>query len=84
MAKYKRTIVGSVLKGKDGKPDYIKIEKEMTPGFYNLESKKTQLDNIDRLEEEGRMDKELADQIREKINNIKDFVRFQIVKVERN
>lgn len=86
MAKYKRTNVGSVVKGKDGKPDYIKISRDVVlkqGDYLNLESKALQTKNVEDAVASGRMSAETAESIMSKVNEIPEFVRFQIVKIEK-
>lgn len=86
--KYKRTVVGSVVKNKDaGKPDYIQIGTDIVlkKGQYlNLESKAVQLAGIEKAVADGKISGENGEKAKERINNIPDFVRFQIVSVEKN
>ena len=86
MAKYKRTVVGSVVKGKDGKPDYIKVSKDITlkqGDFLNLESIAMQLKSLDKAVTDGKLSEDLAEKIRSNLEKIPDFVRFQIVHIEK-
>lgn len=103
MAKYKRTVIGSLCKGqqeKDSngnplfdkagkpvlKPDYIKINTDITlkkDDFLNLESKKSQLESLDAAMKSGKLSEEVGLEIRAKVENIPDFVRFQVVRVEK-
>ncbi len=87
MAKWNRKVVGSVLKDKDpSKPDYIKISDDIVlkkGQCLNLESKKSQLAGIDAAEAAGKLPKDVAAGIRENINKMPDFVRFNIVRVEK-
>jgi len=86
--KYKRTVVGSVVKSKTaGKPDYIQIGTDVAlrKGQYlNLESKDFQLKGIDTAVASGVMTGENGEKAKARINDIPDFVRFQIVLVEKN
>lgn len=87
MAKYRRTVIGSVVKNKEaGKPDYIKVNGAhvLKDGqFLNLESKATQLASLDDAVKAGKLSGDVAEAARERINKIPDFVRFQIVAVEK-
>lgn len=86
MSKYKRMVVGDVVKGKEGKPDYIKVSNDVVlkkGDFLNLESKSMQLKNIKQAVKDGKLSSDVAEGIMEKINKIPDFVRFNIVKIER-
>jgi len=88
MAKYTRTIVGSVLKSKTaGTPDYIKIKTDVTlkaGTVLRLENKAQQLKNLDEAVEKGRLGEDIAEKIRANINKIPDFVRFEVVQLEKN
>jgi len=82
MAKSKRLVVGSVVKGKtvDGvkKPDYIK----MRDGTYlNLESPKQQLASMEKALSEGKLSEEVAEKIRERIAKIPEWVMFEVIQV---
>lgn len=83
----KRTVVGSVVKSKEaGQADYIKINTDITlkkGETLRLESKKDQLARIDTLESSGKFDAEFANTLRERANKIPDFVRFEIVKLDK-
>lgn len=86
MAKYSRTTVGSVVKGKDGKPDYIKISKDvmLKQGDYlNLESKAQQLKSIKEAVDAGKLSGEVAERVMENVEKIPEFVRFSIVRIEK-
>jgi len=86
MAKAKRSVVGSVCKSKDlGKPDYIKVRDDMSlrkGQILRLESKKYQLDSLQNAVTAGKLSSELGEKIRERIEKIPDWVRFEIVAVE--
>lgn len=85
MAKLKRKLIGSVVKGKDGKPDYIKVRGAhvLKDGQYlNLESKTKQLESLNEAEKAKKISSELAAKIRERISRIPDFVRFEVVTLE--
>lgn len=87
MAKYKRTVVGSVVKAKEkGKADYIKVSADvvLTKGqFLNLESKQFQKESLEAAIASGKLKAEFADKARERVEAIPDFVRFQIVAVQK-
>lgn len=86
--KWKRTVVGAVLKDKDDpKKSYIKFNKDVTfnkGDSLNLESKEDQLKSLEDAIAKGLLNAEVGEQIRERINGIKDFVRFEMIKLERN
>lgn len=86
MAKSKRVVVGSVCKSKDsGKPDYIKIRDDMTlrkGQTLRLESKKFQLDSLQSAVSSGKLSGDLSEKIKERIEKIPDWVRFEIISLE--
>lgn len=76
-----RKTIGSVIKGKDGKPDYIKISQDVTlkQGQYvNLESKKARLDSLTKAESEGKLSADLVTKIRSILDKEPEFVRFSL------
>jgi hypothetical protein len=84
---YKRTVIGSIVKGKDGKPDYIKMSADVTlkqGDFLNLESKASQLKGLEAAVANGKLSGEIAETIKERLEKIPEFVRFQIVKVNKD
>lgn len=81
MAKKRKVTIGSVVKGRDGKADYIKINGDhvLNNGqFLNLESKQSQLESLDKALAEGKLTEEIVDTMRERIEKIPDFVRFSV------
>jgi hypothetical protein len=93
MAKTKRVRLGSVVRGQDGKPDYIKVhikDKEGKPSNYvlrdgqylNLESKAKQQADLEFLVKNEKIDEKTAKYLKEKIEKIPEFVRFEVVAVE--
>lgn len=93
---YKRLNVGSVVKGKDGKMDYIKLNPNAVKDFVevlqntdpnklflNLESVESQLENLDNAVENGKLSPEKAAEARKRIEATPEFVRFQIVLVQK-
>ena len=86
MAKWNRTVIGSVVKGKEGKPDYIQISNDviLKKGDYlNLESKKTQLESAESAIKAGKLAGDAQAAVLERINKMPDFVRFHIVRIEK-
>jgi len=76
MAK-KRMQVGSVCKSKkDGEPDYIKMRDGKS---YRLESKSYQLKSLEDAVKQGKLTEDIGEQVRERINKIPDWVRFELV-----
>ena len=85
MAGKKRREIGSVIKGRDGKLDYIKISNDVTlskGSFINLESPAQQKANVERAVADGKLSKDLAEKILERINRTPDFVRFVLTVTE--
>lgn len=86
MAKTKRIEVGSVVKGRDGKPDYIKVNQDVMlkkGQFLNLESKKDRLASLNEAVTNGKLSAEIADKIIENVEKTPDFVRFTISYIEK-
>jgi hypothetical protein len=87
MAKFKRTVIGSIVKSKDpGKGDYLKVSGShvLTDGqFLNLESKASQLASLEAAIAAGKISGDNANGAKERINKIPDFVRFQVVAVSK-
>lgn len=102
MAKWKRTVVGNVCKGKKDEetgvvgPTYIQISKFQVPlliealknngdkDFYiNLESKEAQQESFEKAVKAGKLSGEAQDAIQDRINKIPDFVRFQMVRLDK-
>lgn len=82
MAKYKRTSIGSICKGKDGKPDYLKVygNHVLKDGqFFNLESKATQLAGLNSPAAVEKIQPDVRAKLIERVNNIPDYVRFEVV-----
>lgn len=88
MAKWKRTVVGSVLKPKDGNSggDYIKFSQDVVfkkGTTLKLESKKQQLENLQGAASAGKLSADQAESIKERLEKIPDFVRFEVVHLEK-
>jgi hypothetical protein len=77
--KLKRQVVGSVLKSKDGGPDYIKMRE--SGKIYRLESAKQQLASLEKAVSEGKLSEDIAGKVRERIEKIPEFVRFELVEL---
>lgn len=86
MAKYKRLVVGSVLRSKEeGKPNYIKLKENVAAGTtLSVESKKVQLDNLERAIGEGKLSEELGAKRREQISRMPDWVVADLVQLIKN
>ena len=86
MAKTKRSVGGSVCKSKEsGKPDYIKIREDLSlkkGQVLRLESKKFQLESLQGAVSSGKLSSDLGEKIKERIEKIPEWVRFEIVAVE--
>jgi len=96
MAKWSRTKVGEVIKGKVEKdaegnvikrdPDYIKVYQDVVlkkGDYLNLETKDEQIKSVNKAKENGKLDEEMTNKILERLNKIPDFVRFEIVQVKK-
>lgn len=84
MAKSKREVIGKVLKGKDGKADYIQVSRDVTlkkDEYLNLESKKSKLEGLSKAAADGKLTGELLDKLVAQAEAMPDFIRFEIVKV---
>lgn len=85
MAKWKRSVVGSVCKDpKDNSKSYIKFSQDVSfkkGDTVNLESAKDQLTNLESAMESGKISEDFGEKIKERIGRIPDWVRFEIVKV---
>lgn len=86
MSKTKRKVIGSVCKSKEAsRPDYIKIREDVVlkkNQSLRLESKKFQLESLEGARSAGKISEELSEKIKERIDNIPDWVRFEIVALE--
>lgn len=81
MAKKHRKVVGSVLKSKEGSGSYVKIKDNITLNagdILNVESKADRLASLDSAVSAGKLTEDYADQQREYINKIPDFVLFEL------
>lgn len=80
MAKLKRSVVGSVYKAKEaGKVDYIKMRD--TGKTYRLESAAYQLKSLEDAVAAGKLSDDVAEKVRERIQKIPEFVRFELVEL---
>lgn len=82
----KRVVVGAVLKDKDNpKKSYIKFNRDVTfkeGDCLSVESKEDQLESLESAIAQGKISADLGAKIKERINNIKPFVRFELIKRE--
>lgn len=85
--KYTRRGVGSVIKSKDpGGSDYIKIRDDVSfkkGDTLQLESAQSQLASLERAVSDGKLSEEVAEKVRDRIQKIPDWVRFEIVQVSK-
>jgi hypothetical protein len=84
MAK-KRVTVGQVIKGRNGKSDYIQIRKDLKEPlvlkagqFLNLESSKDQIKSLEDAAAVGKLSTEWVEQQVERLKKTPEFVRFQV------
>lgn len=87
MAKYKRTVVGSVCKQKeDPSKFYLKIRddvKFLKGTMLSLESKKQQLESLKSAVAAGKLSDDVAEKVEERINKIPEWVMFEVVQVNK-
>lgn len=83
-----RKVLGSVVKSKEaGKPDYIKINTDavLKKGqTFSLESKTQQLKSLEAAVAAGKLTPDVGEEIKERLEKMPDFVRFEIVSYEKN
>lgn len=85
MAKKRKTVIGSVVKGRDGKPDYIKVRGThvLKDGqFLNLETKDAQLASAEAAFVAKKLSAEVLGKIKDRVGKIPDFVRFEVTTLE--
>lgn len=85
MAKTTRKVIGSVCKGRENKPPYIKIRDGISlkkDQIVRLESKKVQLESLEGAVSAGKISPDLGEKIKERIENIPEFVLFELVLLE--
>jgi hypothetical protein len=81
MAKKSRFYFGKILKGNEGKSDFLVIDKDITlkeGEFINLESKSQRLKELEESVSSGRLSQDKADDIAAKVNKQSDRVRFSL------
>jgi hypothetical protein len=89
--KYARNNIGSIVKSKDpNKSDYIQIRKDLKEAlvlnagdFISVETKAFQLASLERAVASGKLSEEQAAPARERINKIPDFVRAELVVINK-
>jgi hypothetical protein len=77
----RRFYFGKILKGAEGKPDFVAIDKDITlkeGEFVNLESKTQRLKELEDSVSAGRLSQEKAEDIASKVNKQSDRVRFSM------
>lgn len=83
--KYKRRVVGSVLKdSKDPTKSYIKIREDIVlkgGSTLSLESPAQQLASAEAACAAGKITEEIMQSIRERIAKVPDYVRFEILQL---
>ena len=99
MGKYRRQVVGSVVKSKtEGKGSYLRLRGDNADVLLKalagadkskglnllLESKKTQLASLEKAISEGKIAGDNAEKAKERVNKIPDFVLFEVVLLEEN
>lgn len=81
----KRKTIGSIVKGQNGKPDYIKINSDvvLSKGQYvNLESKAQRIEGIKKAIASGKLSSETGTKMLESAEKIPAFVRFELYVLE--
>ena len=89
-SKYKSRTVGSLIKSKDPlKPNYIQIDKRLEQPLVlqagqtiRMESKQFKLKSLDEAEKNGKLSGEILEKLRERANNMPDFVIAELVILE--
>lgn len=64
MAKYNRTVIGSVVKGQDGNSDYIQVSEDVVlkkGSYLNLENEKSQVTGLEEAVSNNKMSSEVGD-----------------------
>lgn len=84
--KQKRRVIGSVIKNREsGKPDYIKVREDINLAkgqILRLESKQFQLKSLEQAVSENKISADYGAKVKERLEKIPDFVRFEVVAVE--
>lgn len=82
-SKLKREVVGSFLKSKtDDKPPYLKFRTAVTlkeGDIIRVENKKYQLQSLEGAINAGKLNGEIAEKAKERINKIPEFVIAELV-----
>lgn len=86
MAKGKRKVVGSFVKSKDNtRPPYLKFREDVTlrqGQTLSVESKKFQLESLERAATAGKLSADAVEQIKERIEKMPDFVMGELILFE--
>lgn len=86
-SRWKRTMVGEVKASpEDAKSFYIKFVTDAVfkaGDTVSLQSKQQQLDSATEAFNEGKLSEELLGKITERVNNIPEFVKFQVIKLSK-
>lgn len=85
MGKLKRLNIGSVVKGRDGKPDYIKVSNDVIlskGSILTLESKASRKAGITKAMDAGKLPQDVAEKLLADVEKTPDFVRFNIVQLK--
>lgn len=82
-SKFKREVVGSFLKSKDdSKPPYLKFRTavQIKEGdIIRVENKKFQMQSLEGAVAAGKLNGEIAEKAKERINKIPEFVIAELV-----
>ena len=86
-ARWKRTMVGEVKTSPDDpKSFYIKFVADAifkAGDTVSLQSKQQQIDSATDAFNNGKLSEELLTKITERVNNIPEFVKFQVIKLSK-
>lgn len=81
----KKSYIGKIMKGKEGKLDYIVVDQDFQlkkGDFLRLESKASRIKDLQEAVEAGRLAEDKAEDLIEKANRGSDKVRFTIIHQE--
>lgn len=85
MAKYVRTVIGSIIKSKSKeKPDYIKFKTDVSfkaGDCISVETKSYKLVSLENAYKKGYLNQEMLERLKEKVEKMPEFVRADLVKV---
>lgn len=84
----KRRVLGSFVKSKEAnKPPYIKLREAVTLAegdILRVESKKFQLESLEAAAQAGKLNGDVVEQIRERINKMPDWVLGDVVQLKQS